>query len=189
MTGEDGWQVLMEKDKDIWERLGILSPRLINGGQTIAADFGVPGNLWGHNGLVVVDIATGRADWYNHYIAMTADSHEYLDDTHILMGNTMIDITSGETTPAWRWTLTDAAPLYTGDFIHYFGNVGVAGGGIGLIACTLEDWNTAQPFLTANEGYSSFYPFWNSTVDARRVVCKYKTAEEEGLALVTLPES
>ena len=189
MTGEDGWQVLMEKDKDIWERLGILSPRLINGGQTIAADFGVPGNLWGHNGLVVVDIATGRADWYNHYIAMTADSHEYLDDTHILMGNTMIDITSGETTPAWRWTLTDEGPLYTGNFSRYFGNVDLADGGKGIIACTLEDWNTAQPFLTANEGYSALYPFLRSAIDDRQVVCRYQKPDEEGLLLVTLPES
>lgn len=193
MTGEDGWQALLERDWDSWESLGILSPRLMNGGQTIAADFGVPGNQWGHNGLVVVDIATGKTDWYNHYIAMTADGHEYLDDTHILMGTTRIDVTTGETTPAWRWTLTDHLSLWTGDFVHYFGSEEQEDGSIDLLTCTLkdgdivEDWAAVKPFLTAS-GYRYFYPFANSAVDARRVICHYATAEEEGLAMVTLPE-
>lgn len=178
------YKSLLADDLPEGERIAFLSPRLINNGRTVAVDFGQWGNQMGHNGLAVVDIASAKTDWYREYVVMTADNHEYLDDTHILMGNTKIDVTTGEISQAYRWT---TAPLCTGDFIHYFGWVDQEDGGIDLFTCTLEDWQTAEPFLKA-KGYQYLYLFENSVVDDRQLICKYETATEEGLLLVTLPE-
>lgn len=162
--------------------------RLMNGGQTIAVDFGSPHSQIGRDGLALLNITTGEALWYDAY-SVSAEVLEFLDDTTLLAGETKIDVTTGEAQRTWYWTLTDEGPLYTGNFSRYFGNVDLADGGKGIIACTLEDWNTAQPFLTANEGYSALYPFLRSAIDDRQVVCRYQKPDEEGLLLVTLPES
>lgn len=185
--GSEVSEDLVGKDVPEEKRLTFLSPRLINSGRTIAADFGQLGSQMGHSGLAVVDIATSKADWYFEYGVMTAADHEYLDDTHILMGNTLIDVTTGETERAWQWTLTERCPIYSGDFVHYFGSEDREDGSFDLVACTLEDWQTAEPVLTAS-GCEHFYPFRHSAADARHVVCRYETAGEEGLVLVTLPE-
>ena len=43
-----------QADAQLEDCLHLGRPRLMNGGQTVAADFSVPGNEWGHNkdGLV-----------------------------------------------------------------------------------------------------------------------------------------
>ena len=171
------------------ERLAYLSPRLINGGRTVAVDFGQWGNQMGHNGLVVLDIATGKTDWYNCYLEMTGDSHEYLDDTHILMGVTLIDVTTGETRRAPRHEFTDRFAAVTGDFTHYFAG-DQEDSKPALLTCMADDLENPETVLTM-EGALSLYP--SVAVGANHVVCRYqwdpgRNQLEEGLLLVTLPE-
>ena len=111
---------------------------------------------------------------------------EYLDDTTLLAGMSKIDVTTGETEKAWGWNLTGRGAIFSGDFVHYFGGERTAAGHE-LFACSMDDSQDAPAVLTAT-GYQRLFPFWNSAIDDRRVICEYEKPGEAGLLLVTLPE-
>ena len=192
-TGQIGQQPafaqLVEDCKDLPAEMAVtfMSPRLMDGGRIIAVDFGSPGSQMLHWGLAVLEIASGNVLWYDPFVLTTGEELEYLDDTTLLAGMTKIDVTTEETENAWGWTLTERGPIYSGDFVHYFGGEKTAAGHE-LFACAMDNSQDAPAVLTAT-GYQRLFPFWNSAIDDRRVICEYEKPEEAGLLLVTAPET
>lgn len=176
-------------------QLGFLSVRLMDGGRTLAANFGSSQSQNGNLGLVILDLSTGNTAWYDAYGAGFGQSEaEYLDDTTLLANVTRINVVTGETRRASREELTDRFFAITGDFVHYYG-VEETETEYRLVACTMENYQDAPPVLTVPRHQASvhmddgacmsFYPF---AADGSKVVCYYEPPGREGLLLVTLPE-
>lgn len=189
-TGEIGKQPEFAKLEEYYKdfppdgQLTFMVPRLMNGGKTLAAVFGSPQSQIGYLGHVVLDLATGEASWYDVYSVVASDL-EYLDDTTILAGVTQIDVITGETRRAPRWEYTGRFSAVTGDFVHYFAG-DEENGQPALLACTADRIGYPETVLTI-KNVDTVFPL---AVDGdRRVVCRYRKLGEEGLLLVTLPET
>ncbi len=178
------------------EKLTFLSVRLMNGGRTLAANFGTPRSQSGTLGLAVLDLSGGKADWYDVYDASFGGSGmECLDDTTLQAGLVQIDVTTGESRPLAKGTLTDRFYAITGDFSHYYG-VEETETEYRLVACTMENWQTAEPVLTLPRHQESFHredgactAFYPFEAAGERVVCLYSLSGGEGLLLVTVTEA
>lgn len=158
-------------------------PRLMNGGKSIVVDFDLPGSPTGHIGLAVLNLATGRAAWYDPFANPLWGGLEYLDDVTVQAGTLQINVAAGKTKEVTRhiqvgepyWVAT------TGDFSRYF-------------ACTAEEGlavfssagRKSETALTA-AGYRKLSLC--HAIDARRVVCEYEIPGEAGLLLVTIPKT
>ena len=178
------------------EKFTFLSVRLMNGGRTLAANFGTPRSQSGTLGLAVLDLSGGKADWYDVYDASFGGSGmECLDDTTLQAGLVQIDVTTGESRPLAKGTLTDRFYAITGDFSHYYG-VEETETEYRLVACTMENWQTAEPVLTLPRHQESFHredgactAFYPFEAAGERVVCLYSLSGGEGLLLVTVTEA
>ena len=160
------------------------------------ANFGTHRSQSGTLGLAVLDLSGGKADWYDVYDASFGGSGmECLDDTTLQAGLVQIDVTTGESRPLAKGTLTDRFYAITGDFSHYYG-VEETETEYRLVACTMENWQTAEPVLTLPRHQESFHredgactAFYPFEAAGERVVCLYSLSGGEGLLLVTVTEA
>lgn len=159
-------------------------PRLMNGGKSIVVDFDLPGSPTGHIGLAVLNLATGRAAWYDPFANPLWGGLEYLDDVTVQAGTLQINVAAGKTKEVTRhiqvgepyWVAT------TGDFSRYFACDKEEGLAVFLPSADLEP----ETALTA-AGYQKLSLC--HAIDTRRVICEYEIPGEAGLLLVTIPKT
>lgn len=178
-----------------WERVTFHSVRMMRDGQILSADFGSPQSQLGRLGHVVISLENGAASWYQPYFLGLPNSGEleYLDDTTILAGYTLIDTATGETSRAFR-SDPEGAHAITGDFTHYY-DVEQTDAQYRLFCYDVAHREEVRPILTLprrletaatdDAAYMRFYPM---AAAGNKVVCYYQLPAEEGLMLVTVPE-
>lgn len=196
-------------EMQIEDCIRIEAPRLVNGGKTLTFPVYNRISPWQSDDILTVDLETGERRWYwGVFFQMGRARMDYLDDTTLQAGYTVIDFAGGGSRRVCPWdeNLLFQMGCVTSDYVHFFDVVSGEKMTAGMLV--LEDspvvFDTDEAmfaFLSerreARQTLGTFRedcsPYGFAAVDGRRFLLNYERKGDSGeerraLLLVTAPE-
>lgn len=193
-------------EKEPWDRLIPRAVRIMEDGGWLSVEFGTP--LYTRNHLLLARIPYDGAsfeEWLDnfenrndatkihdvsYFVGLPgSDDTDYPDKHTVQAGYARFDMATGEGAEAARWDFANGYPAVTENFVTYYG-VKETDTDFLLYRYNVNRREDARLFLVLpkegkDESYQEFSPL---VVEEDRVVCRYSTAGETGLMLVTTSE-
>lgn len=193
-------------EKEPWDRMIPRAVRIMEDGGWLSVEFGTP--LYTRNHLLLARIPYDGAsfeEWLDDFENLNdptkihdisyfvglpgSDDTDYPDKHTVQAGYARFDMVTGEGAEAARWDFANGYPAVTENFVTYYG-VKETDTDFLLYRYNVNQREDAQLFLVLpkegkDQSYQEFSPL---VVEEDRVVCRYSTAGETGLMLVTTSE-
>lgn len=198
------WVQRQYSEKEPWDQMIPRTVRIMEDGGWLSVEFGTP--LYTRNHLLLARIPYNGVSFEEHESRMEikatnihdtsyfvglpgSDDTDYPDKHTVQAGYARFDMVTGEGAEAARWDFANGYPAVTEDFSTYYG-VEAADRLFHLFRYDIGDRDDARLLLTLPRGEEeqSYLEFVPLAAEGDRVVCRYSTAGETGLMLVTTSE-